>query len=101
SSPDDLDIIKKELDRVHDDYIGKTKALRDQKLEEIEEAYQRYCEEHPGEENSHSGESTAHANKEEAHTTEAVAHTAEPEEEAGKEEDEDPDYDVTKGMKMF
>lgn len=100
SSPDDLDIIKKELDRVHDDYIGKTKALRDQKLEEIEEAYQRYCEEHPGEENSHSGDSSVHSNKEEAHSNEAAEHHVEYEEEDSEEENEDPGYDVVQGMRM-
>ena len=48
-NPDDLDAVKKELDRVHDDYVEKTKGVRDKKLEEIEEGYQRYLEAHPEE----------------------------------------------------
>lgn len=43
-SPDELDVVKKELDRVHDDYVEKAKGVHDSKLEEIEEAYRRYQE---------------------------------------------------------
>ena len=41
SNPADLDAVKKELNRIHDDYIGKVKNLKEEKLAEIEEAYQR------------------------------------------------------------
>lgn len=43
-SSQDLDLVKKELDRVHDDYVEKVKGLRDSKLTEVDEAYQRYME---------------------------------------------------------
>lgn len=49
NNPGDLDIVKKEFDRVHNDYVGKIKSLRDNKLEEIEEGYKRYLEAHPEE----------------------------------------------------
>lgn len=72
SSPDDLDAVKEELNRVHDDHVEKAKGVRDKKIEEIEEAYTRYQEAHPG-------ESEAEASNEEA-----------------------PDgYNVTQGMRIF
>lgn len=43
-SPDELNHIKQELERVHDEYVEKAKGVRDEKLEEIEEAYRRYLE---------------------------------------------------------
>lgn len=41
SNPDDLDAMRKEFDRLHEDYVGKVKNLKEEKLTEIEEAYQR------------------------------------------------------------
>lgn len=72
SNPDDLDAVRQELDRVHDDYVGKAKSTRDQKLQEIEEGYSRYQE----------------------------AHLEESGEEAWNKEKADG-YNVTQGMKMF
>ena len=48
-SAKDLETVCKELDRVHDDYVEKAKGVRDKKLEEIEEAFQRYQEAHSSE----------------------------------------------------
>ena len=44
NSPNELDAIKTEYDRVHNDYVEKAKGVRDEKLGEIEEAYRRYLE---------------------------------------------------------
>jgi hypothetical protein len=44
SNPEGLNTVKEELDRIHDDYVEKARSVRDDKLEEIEEAYRRYLE---------------------------------------------------------
>ena len=43
-SPEDLDEVNKAIDKAHDDYIIKIRDLRDKKLEEVEEGYQRYLQ---------------------------------------------------------
>ena len=43
-SPEDLDEVSKAIDKAHDDYIIKIRDLRDKKLEEVEEGYQRYLQ---------------------------------------------------------
>ena len=43
-SPEDLDEVSKAIDKAHDDYINKIRDLRDKKLEEVEEGYQRYLQ---------------------------------------------------------
>lgn len=42
--PNELDNVRLEFDRVHDEYVDKAKGVRDDKLGEIEEAYRRYLE---------------------------------------------------------
>jgi ribosome recycling factor len=41
-SPEDLDEVNVELERMHDDTLNTIQGLRDDKLEEIEDGYQRY-----------------------------------------------------------
>lgn len=42
----DLDEANEELDRLHDEYIIKVHELRNTKVQEVEEGYQRYLSEH-------------------------------------------------------
>ena len=44
-NPQDLDEVNLELERMHDDTLSTIHGLRDDKLEEIEDGYERYLSE--------------------------------------------------------